>query len=57
MGGKDARTLARELLAMTQEEFARAFSRSPMKRAQLGRLERGRDSSRHEQVLWRIAGR
>ena len=29
IAGKDARTLARELLAMTQEEFSRAFSKSP----------------------------
>ena len=38
--GKDARTLARELLAMTQEEFSRAFSKSPMKRAKLRGLKR-----------------
>lgn len=35
LGGKDARTLAREILAMTQEEFSRAFKNSPMKRAKL----------------------
>jgi epoxyqueuosine reductase len=33
--GKDARTLARELLAMSQEEFSAAFKGSPMKRAKL----------------------
>jgi epoxyqueuosine reductase len=38
--GKDARQLARELLAMTQEEFSRAFSKSPMKRAKLRGLKR-----------------
>ncbi|NUQ21984.1 MAG: tRNA epoxyqueuosine(34) reductase QueG [Gemmatimonadaceae bacterium] len=40
LGGKDARVLARELLAMTQEEFSRAFSSSPMKRAKLRGLKR-----------------
>jgi epoxyqueuosine reductase len=40
LGGKDARTLARELLAMTQEEFSAAFSGSPMKRAKLRGLKR-----------------
>lgn len=38
--GKDARTLARELLQMTQEEFSRAFKGSPMKRAKLRGLKR-----------------
>jgi epoxyqueuosine reductase len=37
---KDARTLAREILAMEQEEFATAFRRSPMKRAKLRGLKR-----------------
>jgi epoxyqueuosine reductase len=37
---KDARTLARELLAMTQEEFSRLFKNSPMKRAKLRGLKR-----------------
>jgi epoxyqueuosine reductase len=40
LAGKDSRTLARELLAMTQEEFSRAFSKSPMKRAKLRGLKR-----------------
>jgi epoxyqueuosine reductase len=40
IAGKDARTLAREILAMTQEEFSRAFSKSPMKRAKLRGLKR-----------------
>jgi epoxyqueuosine reductase len=40
LGGKDARTLARELLAMSQEKFAAAFSGSPMKRAKLRGLKR-----------------
>ncbi|MDB4912523.1 MAG: hypothetical protein JWM95_167 [Gemmatimonadetes bacterium] len=35
LAGKDARTLARELLAMTQDEFSVAFKGSPMKRAKL----------------------
>ena len=37
---KDARTLARELLQMTQEEFSAAFKGSPMKRAKLRGLQR-----------------
>jgi hypothetical protein len=40
LAGKDARTLAREPLGMSQEEFSRAFSKSPMKRAKLRGLER-----------------
>ena len=40
IGGKDARTLARELLEMTQEEFSEKFRRSPMKRAKLSGLKR-----------------
>jgi epoxyqueuosine reductase len=40
LAGKDARTLARELLQMSQEEFSRAFSKSPMKRAKLRGLKR-----------------
>ena len=40
IAGRDARTLARELLAMTQEEFSRAFNNSPMKRAKLQGLKR-----------------
>ena len=40
LAGKDARTLARELLAMTQEEFSAAFKDSPMKRAKLRGLKR-----------------
>lgn len=38
--GKDARTLARDLLALSQEEFSAAFRRSPMKRAKLHGLRR-----------------
>jgi epoxyqueuosine reductase len=38
--GRDARQLARELLAMTPDEFSRAFSKSPMKRAKLRGLKR-----------------
>ena len=37
--GKDARALARELLAMTDEEFRAAFKGSPMKRAKLRGLK------------------
>jgi len=40
LAGKDARQLARELLAMTQEEFSAAFKNSPMKRAKLRGLKR-----------------
>ncbi|MFL5617323.1 MAG: tRNA epoxyqueuosine(34) reductase QueG [Gemmatimonadaceae bacterium] len=40
LAGKDARTFARELLAMTQEEFSAAFRNSPMKRAKLRGLKR-----------------
>jgi epoxyqueuosine reductase len=40
IAGKDARTLARELVAMTQEEFSEKFRRSPMKRAKLSGLKR-----------------
>jgi epoxyqueuosine reductase len=38
--GRDARTLARELLEMSQEEFSGAFKGSPMKRAKLRGLKR-----------------
>jgi epoxyqueuosine reductase len=37
---KDARTLARDILQMTQEEFSAAFKGSPMKRAKLRGLKR-----------------
>lgn len=40
LAGRDARTLASELLQMTQEEFSRAFKGSPMKRAKLRGLQR-----------------
>jgi len=40
LGGKDTRALARELLAMTQENFSAAFKGSPMKRAKLRGLKR-----------------
>jgi epoxyqueuosine reductase len=40
LAGKDARTLARELVAMTQEEFSEKFRGSPMKRAKLRGLKR-----------------
>jgi epoxyqueuosine reductase len=40
LAGKDARTLARELLDMTQAEFSAAFKGSPMKRAKLRGLKR-----------------
>ena len=39
-GVKDARTLARELLAMSQAEFSAAFKGSPMKRAKRRGLAR-----------------
>ena len=37
---KDGRTLADDLLAMSQEEFSAAFRKSPMKRAKLAGLKR-----------------
>ncbi|WP_158508750.1 HEAT repeat domain-containing protein [Gemmatirosa kalamazoonensis] len=40
LAGKDARTLARALLGMTQAEFSAAFKGSPMKRAKLRGLKR-----------------
>jgi epoxyqueuosine reductase len=40
LAGKDARTLAREILVMTQEDFSAAFKGSPMKRAKLRGLKR-----------------
>jgi epoxyqueuosine reductase len=40
LAGKDARTLARELLGMSREEFSAAFEGSPMRRAKLRGLKR-----------------
>ena len=40
IAGKDAVTLSRELLAMSQAEFSAAFKGSPMKRAKLRGLQR-----------------
>ncbi|HEY7235093.1 MAG TPA: tRNA epoxyqueuosine(34) reductase QueG [Gemmatimonadaceae bacterium] len=40
IAGKDARTLAREILAMGDEDFRTAFKGSPMKRAKLRGLKR-----------------
>jgi epoxyqueuosine reductase len=40
LAGKDARTLARDILAMSQEELSVAFKNSPMKRAKLRGLKR-----------------
>jgi epoxyqueuosine reductase len=40
LAGKDAQELARDLLAMTQDEFSAAFKGSPMKRAKLRGLKR-----------------
>jgi epoxyqueuosine reductase len=40
IAGKDARTLAREILAMNDEEYRAAFRGSPMKRAKLRGLKR-----------------
>ena len=40
IAGKDARTLAREILAMSQEEFGAAFKDSPVKRAKLRGVKR-----------------
>ena len=40
IAGKDARALARELLAMSDEDFRKAFKGSPMKRVKLRGLRR-----------------
>jgi epoxyqueuosine reductase len=40
VGGKDARTLARDLLGMSPEAFSAAFKGSAMKRAKLRGLKR-----------------
>jgi epoxyqueuosine reductase len=40
IANKDAKTLARDVLAMSQEEFSAAFRKSPMKRAKLAGLQR-----------------
>lgn len=40
LAGKDATMLARELVAMSDEEFRVAFKGSPMKRAKLHGLKR-----------------
>ena len=40
LGARHSAELAREILAMSQEEFSRAFGKSPMKRAKLRGLKR-----------------
>ena len=40
IAGKDSLTLARDMLALDQEQFSAAFRKSPMKRAKLARLRR-----------------
>lgn len=40
LGRRDPRTIARELIAMSEEEFRAAFAGSPMKRAKLRGLKR-----------------
>ena len=40
IAGKEAQTLARELLTMSDDDFRMAFKRSPMKRAKLRGLKR-----------------
>jgi len=40
VAGKDAVTLARDILALDQEAFSAAFRKSPMKRAKLRGLQR-----------------
>lgn len=40
LAGKDAPTLAGDLLALEQAEFSAAFRKSPMKRAKLAGLQR-----------------
>ncbi|MBC7563132.1 MAG: hypothetical protein H7305_09460, partial [Gemmatimonadaceae bacterium] len=38
--GKDALALARDILALDQEQFSAAFRKSPIKRAKLAGLQR-----------------
>ena len=40
VAGKDAVTLATDILALDQEQFSEAFRKSPMKRAKLVGLKR-----------------
>ena len=40
IAGKDAVTLARDILALDHEQFSAAFQKSPMKRAKLAGLKR-----------------
>ncbi len=40
LDGKDAKALARDILALDQEAFSAAFRKSPMKRAKLKGLRR-----------------
>ena len=40
IAGKDARTLANDIVAMSQEEFSTAFRKSPVKRAKLSGVKR-----------------
>ena len=40
LDGKDAVTLATDILALDQEQFSAAFRKSPMKRARLAGLQR-----------------
>jgi epoxyqueuosine reductase QueG len=40
IAGKDARTLAHDILAMSEDEFRAAFKGSPMKRAKAAGLTR-----------------
>jgi epoxyqueuosine reductase QueG len=40
IAGKDAVTLARDILALDQDAFSAAFRKSPMKRAKMAGLRR-----------------
>ena len=40
IAGKDAQTLASEVIAMSHEELSAAFRKSPVKRAKLAGLQR-----------------
>jgi len=40
LAAKDAKTLAEDLLAISQDDFSAAFRKSPMKRAKLAGLKR-----------------
>jgi epoxyqueuosine reductase len=50
IAGKDAVTLATDILALDQEAFSAAFRKSPMQRAKLRGLQRNADVVRQNAV-------